>query len=427
MESQSHFSHRRQLLAGAGVGALFVASRGSANISHSPVTESQLLNVADFGAKGDGITDDAGAFRRAIDQGRKDKVSVWIPDGRYRLKQPLSIHAQGLIGNPWGSWVADAISLPILLPENMDSPALVTEMGGSIAGIEIRYPNDDPMNPIQRPAAIRLGETGATVRCVKISHPWIGIDTLAMHTNPGRTVVENVFINAPHKTGIHFTGAADVCLFRNVEVWTPTQSSGTFLSEGIGFHFQRGDGIRLTDCFVLGANRGFLFTESKVNGMLAGTFTGYLSNCLTDFCNTGMELRGDHRVSITGGGIWSHHSCIRLEEGQSTLLASSVEMFSNANTSLFVGSAKNVVIQGCCIERPHTDFSGPAVQISGGDQVSIHGNTVRGSNAAAILVNADRGCLLLQGNIVNGGIEYKSGSLVTKKIEGNLRREVAVQ
>lgn len=410
---------RRRFLAGTGAAAL--AGMGAVDAEASPrQSAGPTLSVTEFGAVGDGTTDDTDAFLKALAEGRSKRVPVIVPDGQYRLTRPLSVHPQGLVGNPCSSWVADIVALPVLLPESLDGPALTLEMGGSISGIEIRYPNVDPANPVQRPAAIRLGETGATVCGVKISHPWVGIDTVPVHTNPGRTVVENVFVNAPHKTGIHFTGAADVCLFRNIEVWTPSQTSGTFAAEGVGFHFERGDGIRLTDCFVLGADRGFLFTESDVDGPLAGAFTGYLSNCLADFCSTGLEVRGDHRVTMTGGGLWSHGSSVCLESGQATFLASSVEMFSNADAAVRIAEAKDVVVQGCRIERPHADFVAPAVRITGGNCINFSGNVLRSASDTAVELDADSGRILMQGNIIDGELVDRCGADCVKQLAGNL-------
>ncbi|MCB1086777.1 MAG: hypothetical protein KDM63_07010 [Verrucomicrobiae bacterium] len=415
--SQSgHFSRR----AAFGMAGAALAGHAFAADTQPPNLPSSGVNVRDHGAKGDGVTDDTAAFEAALNEGRSSRRPAFVPDGRYRLTRPLSIHAQGLVGNPWGSWVADVAALPTLLPESLEGPALTLEAGGSVAGIEIRYPNDDPAHPMERPAAIRLGETGATVRWVKISHPWIGIDTVPVHTNPGRTVVENIFIAGAHHLGLHFTGAADVCLFRNIEVWTPPESSGTFLTSGTAFHFQRGDGVRLTDCFAFGANRGYLFTKDSSDGPLGGVFTGYLSNCLGDFCNTGIEVRGDHRLTITGGGNWSHHSCIRLEEGSAILLASAVEMFSNANAAVFVGSAAQAVFQGCGIERKHPDFPGPAVHLTGGERVIFGHCVLRSPAGPAVQNEMQSGRLVMTGNSFEGEIVDRSGGSAQSLAEANL-------
>ncbi len=61
----------------------------------------ESISVKDFGAKGDGKTDDTGAFRRAIDAG-KGKL-ILIPEGRYILNGLLKIDASGTVLRGAGS------------------------------------------------------------------------------------------------------------------------------------------------------------------------------------------------------------------------------------------------------------------------------------------------------------------------------------
>lgn len=52
-----------------------------------PSDFSEALNVRDFGAKGDGVTDDAPAIRKALEKANTGKIRrVFIPAGRYFLK-----------------------------------------------------------------------------------------------------------------------------------------------------------------------------------------------------------------------------------------------------------------------------------------------------------------------------------------------------
>jgi hypothetical protein len=84
-----------------GILILFLLVGGSPKRSLGMVTAG-LANVRDFGAVGDGKSDDAEAFQRAIDSGRGD---IFVPRGTYRLNKtvvadldhigPLSIASSG--------------------------------------------------------------------------------------------------------------------------------------------------------------------------------------------------------------------------------------------------------------------------------------------------------------------------------------------
>ncbi len=53
------------------------------------------VNVKDFGALGDGVSDDSQAFLRAL--AAVDKGTVYVPPGRYRLTEILSLEKSGVV------------------------------------------------------------------------------------------------------------------------------------------------------------------------------------------------------------------------------------------------------------------------------------------------------------------------------------------
>ena len=68
-------------------------------------------SVRDFGAKGDGITDDTYAIQKAIDQ----KATVYLPQGRYRVTETLVLKANtALIG-------LHPIGTQLVLPDNTEA------------------------------------------------------------------------------------------------------------------------------------------------------------------------------------------------------------------------------------------------------------------------------------------------------------------
>ncbi|OAM89745.1 hypothetical protein AW736_10440 [Termitidicoccus mucosus] len=66
-------------------------ARGERSIPDSPVTH----NIRDFGAKGDGVTDDSAAFQRAV--AAVDPGVILIPAGRYLITDIIDINKSNLV------------------------------------------------------------------------------------------------------------------------------------------------------------------------------------------------------------------------------------------------------------------------------------------------------------------------------------------
>ena len=66
---------------------------GVASWSPSEEADRKQIFVTDFGAKGDGMTDDTNAFQAAIDSAEVQGNTVHIPAGNYKITQTLSVPA----------------------------------------------------------------------------------------------------------------------------------------------------------------------------------------------------------------------------------------------------------------------------------------------------------------------------------------------
>jgi hypothetical protein len=103
--SDSHLLSRRDVLRGAVLGAAVLAvgewpvamARGAERPEERTMA---MLDVTQFGAKGDGQTDDTAAIQKALDAAAKTQGTVLVPEGVFvcaDLKVPTQV---GLVGQP---------------------------------------------------------------------------------------------------------------------------------------------------------------------------------------------------------------------------------------------------------------------------------------------------------------------------------------
>ena len=97
---QSGYSRRDFLSVGTVLAATALTSTAAGQATgHIDLINNGMLNARNFGAKGDGITDDTTAIQKAMDQAALSNGSVLIPEGNYlcsELKVPPGIGLHGL-------------------------------------------------------------------------------------------------------------------------------------------------------------------------------------------------------------------------------------------------------------------------------------------------------------------------------------------
>jgi hypothetical protein len=376
------------------------------------------VTVRACGAVGDGQADDTEAFLRAVEQGRRDGRHVYVPRGAYVLSRPLALENMALTGPAAGAWPADIDALPALLPAHRDGPAIHLLAGGSVSGVDITYRWN--AEPESGPAAVLISGIGATVRNVRIRYPWDGILTDG-ENNVGRLNIENVFMVAPRNVGVRVTGTWDVPRLCNIEVWNagPVPRG---LEKGIGFHLGKNDLIRLTDCFAFAMQCGFLLEESIEGAKIEGGTWGVMNGCATDYCSTGIVVRGDHTLSVAGGSFWNHHTSLVVDGKGARVRVSGSELKSNGAPVVHVRNSDHVLVTGCSLLRPMAEHAGPGVLLEGGttalgnNQIQCFGEGVRvlpGVRAA-----------MIQGNLIDShgqaAVSTATEGRAQIQVEGNL-------
>lgn len=93
---------RSFLVAGPGIAAVAGISAVSRTARANAVAEKHTPTVFDFGAVGDGHTDDSAAFGKALQHAAANAVMVIVPAGRYAVANTITYKSEGNVGQGWG-------------------------------------------------------------------------------------------------------------------------------------------------------------------------------------------------------------------------------------------------------------------------------------------------------------------------------------
>ncbi len=355
--------------------------------------DASAIDVRTLGAVGDGKADDTAVFERAIARGRQTGQAVRVPRGRYRITRTLELKAQELVGADHAAWVADEDTLPTILPDVPNGPAIRLLGGGSVHGIYF-FQDWKGGQPSERPAIIQLAGVGTRVSEVKIQNAWDGISADGK-SNVGRALIRDCFLVDIHNVGVRILGTWDVSWISRVEVWSP--ASQRFLARGVGFLVGKNDMLLMSDCFVFSADRGYKFVESVPGSDIRGVMWGSMTNCSADFCGIGIEVDGGHTLSLAGGTYWTHHSGILIHGKGAQVRMSGLEMKSNSGPCIDIQGGSMVAAAGCQLRREMAKFISPALRINGGETVAISGCVISSTSTAIEVAEGLKG-VVLSGN-----------------------------
>ncbi|MDH7601619.1 MAG: glycosyl hydrolase family 28-related protein [Armatimonadota bacterium] len=262
---------------GAVVLALLVAAASS--LAGQPAQ----VNVRDFGAKGDGVTDDTAAFQAALDSMRESGGTVFVPAGTYLIKSHLTVPNSVTLEGVWKipvCWRAGSGSILLAVEGegSEDGPAFITlGINSTIKGITIFYPNQKPdaIKPYPWCIACAGGDNSSIIDCLLVN-PYNGVDFGSRPS--GRHYIRNLY-GQPLRRGIFVDKCYDIGRIENVHFWpfwTWDEKRGIrewLVENGEAFIFARTDWEYVFNTFCFGYGVGYRFIQSK-DGAANGNFLG---------------------------------------------------------------------------------------------------------------------------------------------------------
>lgn len=284
-------------------------------------SNTDVFNVRDFGARGDGQTNDGPAFRRALDAAAQHHGgTVYAPVGAYRFTEPLTVPVAVALAGSWQSVPAHNGIRDKGLPKPTDNgttflvecgegsetapPFITLNTNSTLKGVVIYYPKQNPDDvPRPYPYAIAMRGKNPAVLDVELLNPYNGIDA----SQNERHLIRNVQ-GQPLRRGIFVDAIYDIGRIENVHFnpwWSVNDKLFTWQKEhGEAFIFGRSDWQYVLNTFAFGYNIGYRFIRSGT-GSCNGNFLGIgADDCYTSVQVDQSEVYG---LLITNGEFTAFH------------------------------------------------------------------------------------------------------------------------
>lgn len=278
-----------------------------------------VLDVASFGAKGDGVADDTKAFQAALDAAAQQHAAVFAGSGNYlflgRLNVPDGVTLKGSWESvPSHNGVRDpgmpkptdgGTTFLVESGEGAEDGAFLTlNTNSTLKGVVIYYPKQDPADvPKPYPYAVAMRGKNPAVLDVEMLNPYNGIDA----SQNERHLIRNV-AGQPLRRGVFVDSIYDIGRIENVHFnpWWSMQPKLLQWQEdnGEAFIFARTDWQYVLNTFCFGYKVGYHFIEMK-NGSCNGNFLGIGA----DDCHTSLQVDqcAPFGLLISNGEFTSFH------------------------------------------------------------------------------------------------------------------------
>lgn len=353
-------------------------SSGSTTARSQAARWADVINVKDYGAKGDGATDDTATIQAALATGK----SVWLPisSGAYVISSALSVSSgtrvilDGIVklnANITGFQIAAAAN------------DIVFSGSGSIDGNSGTWASSGPA--ISAPN----GVTNLTVEGLYIHHSGTsGVNVSGSANSSGVRILRNRTMNNG-TSGIFFNTASGFFV-SNFDISHNTTSNNGTSGVTIGL---------ATDGIV-----GWNYAEFNTPGhLLADNFTGY------DHRNARLKIIGN--ISVSGGNHGIHFGGDNVSYIGNHSINSHQHGIMHRNDDL--STSKNIIMADNVVDG--TDLQS-GLDVENATNVSVTGNVVRGATQRGIYIfNVSHGTVA--GNSVSSntldGIRLSNGTDIT--------------
>jgi hypothetical protein len=293
-------------------------------------------DVSDFGAKGDGETDDTDAFQRALDKvGTEGGGIVTVPTGRFLIRTHIVIPDHVTLEGVWRSPQVgqEATAGTVLLAvegqgEPDGTPFITINTGSTLKGVTIFYPEQIRANPPHAypwTVATRKFTDNPTIIDVTMINPYQAVDFGTFAT--GRHYINRLYAY-PFFKGLYINQCYDVGRIENIHFWPfwdldPESPLWEFTkTKGTAFIIGKTDGQMGYNLFSIFYNVGMHFIRGDIreaDGSVKRRFpgSGAYTNCYMDI--TPCSIKVDQVDSGSGISFVNGMFMTGVEVGETNL------------------------------------------------------------------------------------------------------------
>ena len=294
------------------------------------------MNVADFGAVGDGMTDCTVAFAGAIDQLSRRGGTVFVPKGRYVLSEGLDLPTGVSLTGETDKDGAPASVLLIYSGKGDEGAKSAVVMGfqSALKNIAFYYPEQEFSGgaPIPYPYTVtQNGSEGILLENVHFINSYRAVN-LAFGENNSLQTLRKV-CGTPLMTGISLDGSLDIGRFEGIDFsykyWEefdgdkkPDQKllRTWLLRNAVGFEVGMVDWTYFSGFNIEGYNIGLKFCSSS-----KGTANGHLYGSSITDCYYAVYINNSKWLNFTDCTLTAYGNqgaaAVYLEKGGSTTLS----------------------------------------------------------------------------------------------------------
>lgn len=320
------------------------------------------VNVKDYGAKGDGVTDDSAAIQKALDYaGANHGGVVQLDAATYRIDKPLNVPEGVTLAGVWQAPHHAQLSNGTVFRvyagrgDENGPPCVMLNASSAVKGITFFYPEQRIPGTIAYPYTIQgRGMHGSVLDCTFVN-PYKAID-FGTYANELH-MIRNCF-GCPLRIGIHIDKCTDIGRIENVHFnphyWGRAGSEGVpewgelikYIGENlVAFEFARTDWEYVLNTFVFGAKVGYRFyngPDGSVNGNFLGIGADWCARAvLVEQCQppglliTNGEFVGSDKTDIFMEVASTHTGVVQLSNCSFWGPASTIARIDGAGTVSF--------------------------------------------------------------------------------------------